>query len=413
MFKKIVQHNKILILGIVFLAFLLPSPVQAGATFFLSPASGEFRVGETINVVIFLNTGNESINAAEGTINFDSNILEATSISKNGSIFSLWAVEPTLDNNRGAISFAGGTPTPVKGSGGRVIVVSFKIKEASTAILNFNSGRILLADGQGTDIFSGSQGANWKLTDKKTQKEQPELKEVPSIRPAELVGEITSLTHPDQSKFYNSNDPQFKWGLSQEITGTSFLIDEKADTTPDTITEGLVGEAGFQDLTDGIWYFHLRLKSAAGWSKATHYHLGIDITPPEPFNIKFLGNKVMTTSTAQIYFKTDDKLSGIDHYEVKIGGGDWFQPQADGFLLVPVISSGEHELVVKAIDQAGNVQEAKDLFIIRLAEKSQIKNYAQVVVSNIIIIILVAIIGYLIAQLHNLKKKRAKIDKIT
>lgn len=407
MLEKLVQ-NKILISGIIFLSFLLPSPVQAGATLYLSPASGESRVGETIKAVIFLNTGNNPVNAAEGTLSFDSNILEATSISKNDSIFSLWAVEPTFDNNRGAISFAGGTPTPFKGSAGKVVAISFRVKTASTAILNFNSGRILLADGQGTDIFSGSQGANWKLADKKTLKEQPESKEVPSVPFNEVLGEITSLTHPDQSKFYNNNNPQLKWSLTQEVVGTSFLIDEKADTTSDTITEGLVSEAGFQDFKDGIWYFHLRLKNTAGWGKTIHYRIGIDTAPPEPFDIKFFGNKVMTTSTAQIYFKTDDKLSGIDHYEVKIGEGDWFQPQADGFLLVPVISSGEHELVIKAIDRAGNVQEAKDLFVVRSAEEIQPNNLSTTIINNIIIIILIVIIGYLIIHLYNLKKIKGR-----
>src|SRR3989338_11572558 len=67
------------------------------ATLYFSPSSGNFSVGNVFTVNVLVNTENEDINNAETTVNFPSGLLEIISISKSGSIFSLWVDEHTSE----------------------------------------------------------------------------------------------------------------------------------------------------------------------------------------------------------------------------------------------------------------------------------------------------------------------------
>src|SRR3989338_3674626 len=99
----------------------------AGGTYSISPASGEFSVGQTIKTSVYVHSGGNAINAAEATINFPASYLRVASIAKAGSIFSLWPAEPTFDNLKGLITFAGGTAAPFSGSQGEVLSVTFHV----------------------------------------------------------------------------------------------------------------------------------------------------------------------------------------------------------------------------------------------------------------------------------------------
>jgi len=155
----------ILCLGIFSQIFILhsPSAYAQSATFSVSPPEGSFRVGQKFSVAISVHSGGSPINAAEATLNFPQDLLTVTSLSKSGSIFSLWTVEPTSSSG-GIITFAGGTPSPFSGPSGTLLTVNFKAKKQGEARVIFSGGRILAADGKGTDIFSGSSDGSYKIT---------------------------------------------------------------------------------------------------------------------------------------------------------------------------------------------------------------------------------------------------------
>ena len=107
------MKKKVFILFILVSFWVTAFSVRAGnASFYLSPSTGTYAVGDTFSVTVRLNSGGESINAAEGELTFDPNAILVVGISKANSIFSLWTTDPTFSNSEGKIVF-GGAPQPI------------------------------------------------------------------------------------------------------------------------------------------------------------------------------------------------------------------------------------------------------------------------------------------------------------
>src|SRR3989344_8896537 len=108
-FKKI--FFGVLITLVFVFSFNNIAEAQNGSLYF-SPSSGTVSAGQSFSIVVRVNTGGTAINAAEGSIVFDPAQLSVSSISKSGSIFTIWAEEPKFSNAEGTVEFAGGVPNP-------------------------------------------------------------------------------------------------------------------------------------------------------------------------------------------------------------------------------------------------------------------------------------------------------------
>ena len=192
----------ILLLGVVFVSSNYTS-AQSGSLYF-SPSSGSVIAGQNFSIVLRVNTANVAINAAEGSVVFDSAKIQINSISKSGSIFTIWAEEPKFSNAEGTIEFAGGVPNPgYSGSSGTVLTINFKAK-AATIIKGYTdivmiSGAILANDGEGTNILASLGKATYFIGPAG----------IPIVTPLAPTGTqpvqemvITSTTHPDSEKWY-------------------------------------------------------------------------------------------------------------------------------------------------------------------------------------------------------------------
>ena len=125
----------------------------AAAILLLAPTTGKFYIGDTISIALLVNTLNQSINAVEGKITFPSDKLEVTGISKENSIISLWAEEPVPSSN--SIAFSGGLPSPgFIGTAGKIILISFRVKNDGNAIIGIEDAQVLANDGFATNILS-------------------------------------------------------------------------------------------------------------------------------------------------------------------------------------------------------------------------------------------------------------------
>ena len=387
-FKKIVA-----VCGIfLFVAVgVLPSGASAaGATLSISPASGEFIVGKTVTIIVYLHTGGNLVNAAEGSLNFPPEFLQASSVSKTESLFSIWPVEPTFDNVHGTISFSGGTPTPFSGSLARVFSVIFSIKKAGEGTLSFSGGRILVADGAGTDIFSSSQGASWKFMRAETL---PETRRPPS------APTIFSSTHPDSNTWYATNTATLSWPVARDITGVRLLVDKTPDALPTVSYAPPIVEKTVENLEDGVWYSHVRLRNAEGWGEVAHFRIKIDTEPPESFSVTFPEGKETTNPQPVVHFDTVDMMSGIDYYVLKIGDGDFFtvaDPVKHNPYKLPIQVPGTRTLLVRAFDKAGNYTDAADWFIVLPPEETS-QPPASYGIGTVLILILMLLtaLGYI------------------
>ena len=350
----------------VLISVLPPLAVMAqNASLYLSPSTGTYTVGNTFLVQVKVNSGGVAINAAEGTLIFDPDKLEVVKISKTNSIFSLWVKEPTFSNSLGTIEFAGGKPSPgFTGAAGTILNITFKAKTSGTANLTFAAGSVLADDGKGTNILANTGSGAYRLTTKKITSLPPKEEYIPTPLPAggvPVAPVISSPTHPNKNQWYSNNDPEFTWKLPSDVTGVSLLLHKKPTANPGPISDGLMESKKYEDMEDGIWYFHIKFKNQYGWGKITHRKVLIDTQPPKPFEIE-VQREDPTDPRPILLFDTTDELSGIEYYEVKIGKGNPFPAVTENVksnpYQLPPQAPGKHSITVKAFDKAGNFSSA-------------------------------------------------------
>jgi hypothetical protein len=162
MFNSFFKKNiKFYFSVILFLIALCSYPkLTYAASLSLSPSSTSVTAGNTVSVSIKVNTSGKYINNAEAVLQFPTDLLEVTSISKNSSIFSLWVGEPSFSNSSGTISFNGGIANPgFSGSSGSVASVTFKAKKTGSASISFTESAVRENDGLGTNILTSKTGS--------------------------------------------------------------------------------------------------------------------------------------------------------------------------------------------------------------------------------------------------------------
>jgi len=350
----------LIILTLAFSSFLtlqVPRAEAASATIFLTPTASSYTVGKTFPVKIKVNTGGSSINAAQGKISFDSQRLSLVRISKSGSIFSLWTNEPE-EKSEGIIEFGGGVPNPgFIGSSGTIVTLTFRANEPGDTSVNFISGAVLANDGKGTNILSSLGGAKYSLNP---------LSFIPSIQaPVETspgtpaAPRIISSTHPDPDSWYRESTADFEWSVPGEISGLRLLIGKISTSLPTVLYEPPIDKKRIEDLEDGIWYFHARFRNSNGWGQVAHFPVKVDTVPPKQFQISVDGGDDPTNPSPNLFFQAVDATSGIAEYQIQIGDEESFSiapsEVSTGFYKSRAIKPGKHEILIKAIDRAGNL----------------------------------------------------------
>ncbi len=352
-------------------------PVAASAaTLSFSASSGEYAVGKTLSVSVYVSSADQAMNAASGVISFPSDKLEVISLSKTGSIFTLWVQEPSFSNSAGTINFEGIVLNPgFTGSSGKAITITFRTKAAGNASLTFSSGSALANDGKGTNILTGMGNANFSIGT--IQPGAPEI-----VTPAEIAGTpeapvISSLTHPDPNKWYAESSAKFNWNVPKDITAVRLLVGKIPNAIPTITYTTPINSKEIADLTDGIWYFSVRLKNSAGWGAVSHFRFQVDTAKPSSFNITEITRKDLTEPKASFIFDSKDEVSGIDHYEIQIDGGNAQIWNDDGTktYTTTVLESGKHVLIAKAVDKAGNSLASSAEFVIESLNSPTITEY--------------------------------------
>ncbi len=174
-------------LALSLLVLLFPVSASAAALY-LDPPSGTYGPGDTFILNIRMDTGGECINAADVMLSFPKGVLRAVDFGKGGSIFSLWAVEPVLDNKNGTVHFAGGIPG---GYCGRIsgdprltnnigkLVFTVTDPSAGKAVIRFSKvSALYLNDGNGTALKPELQSAAMTLVSERQNLSNPWVSEV-------------------------------------------------------------------------------------------------------------------------------------------------------------------------------------------------------------------------------------------
>ncbi|MDD5527641.1 MAG: cohesin domain-containing protein [Patescibacteria group bacterium] len=370
-------------------AFLATPAFAAGASIYLSPSSGTQILNSKFTVAVKISTGGQSVNAGQASLTYDKSLIKVVGISK-GSVFSLWTEEPAFSASAGTIDFGGGVPRPgYTGNGGTVCVITFQAIKLGTAAINFSSGDLLANDGRGTNILTSMGSASFTITPKVEAPIPQPTPNQPAPAPAALTPapvetaaynrpEISSDTHPDQTKWYKEKTVNFSWKLPEAATGVSIAFDQNANTEPGPVSDGLFNSKQYTVEHDGSWYIHVKVKDDKGrWGTPGHFRVNIDSTPPADFTLTVKQEDPNDWPT--LYFQTMDELSGLDKYEILIDS-----LSAQPIVLTPDKTSykltdlavGSHTVAVKAIDLAGNETMANLTFEVTAVATPVIKNYS-------------------------------------
>ncbi len=377
--KKLIKLGLfILILGL----FLAPLPgdfaYAAEASLFLRPGSGEYNMGDSFNVDVIVNSGGENgINASDALIKFDTSYLLVKNVSKSNSIFNLWTSEPTFSNNGGTVNYSGGSPTAYKGGAGVVMTITFMSLKVGETSVSFSQASTLAADGKGTNILAGTEGAKFTFKEKEEKpKEEPkeEPKEKPKEKPKkEPMGvfppppKVKSSTHPEEDLWYPNNNPEFEWKLLIDVSGVSFKLNTSSTTDPGVISTGIIESKKFEDIVDGENYFHIKFKNKYGWGPITHRKVLIDSTPPLDFEIIIDNEDDPTDPRPNINFEVIDETSGVEKYIINLDGKP-FEIAENDLKKNPyefsILKPGQHNIEISATDYAGNRASSSKTFLV-------------------------------------------------
>ena len=383
---------------------VVPSKVQAApaASFSLSPNTGSFIVDSTFDVSIYLDTQGQSINTVELNLKFPPDKLQLASSSTGKSIIGIWTSAPKFDNQAGTIYLVGGIPGGITVSKGLVANLTFRVKSVGSAVVKFENSRVLLNNGLGTEILTQNYNSIYELT-------------LPP--PAGPI--VVSNTHPDQTKWYPDTTLSLQWDSESEADAYSYVLNEKSIDNPDDISEGTKTDVVYKNLSEGRHYFHIRALRNGHWGGTSHFAVNIDPTPPADFQIEIVPDARTTRKQPVIQFATSDQSSGMDHYELNIiplskpgtspTSSQGFFVEAQSPYVTNELELGKYDVIVRAIDKAGNMREVTKRMEIVTAVFSLVGKEGLLVFSTIIIpwyvlllILLIFILAlvYLIHRLH-------------
>lgn len=322
-------------------------PLQYKSRISFSPRTQTVMTDSEFEVSIYFDTLGFNINTLDLKISFPANLLSVVRPSSGESVIDVWVAPPKYSNSRGTIELSGIIPGGIRAGNGLVEKITFRAHTPGTAVITIqNTSKVLVNDGFGTE--AEIETLPLKIT-------------IEPKAPDGLV--VISNTHPYQGDWYNNKNPVFSWDPRFPNEVYSYELNDKPFTIPDDEPEGLDTVIGYENIKDGVWYFHIKSKVGRIWSNTTHYMARIDSTPPAQFTPEVNLLTGAASAPGIVTFFTTDALSGIRRYEVGVLDAlsepdtlPAFRQSESPYFLPNQISSNVF-ITVRAIDNAGNVRD--------------------------------------------------------
>lgn len=342
------MRRSFILFFVILVTFFFSKNVFA-ASINYSPVSKNISVDETFTITVSLASSDKAVNAFSGSVTFPENLLSVKSVSTDGSVADFWTIQPSIGSS--SIRFEGLVLNPgFTGSSGKLFSVTFESKSQGVAYVSLTSASTLANDGLGTNIFNGV-----------IPKSTITIGAVSPVSTTPVVTEgvplapiVSSSTHPDPSSWYNNKKVTLEWEVPDSVTDVNYSIDKIPTSTPPSFSKGVVSSFTTEELSDGEYYFHIRFKNSSGWGNIAHFRVGIDTESPRDLLIEQLTG--YDDGTLHVSLNAKDEVSGIEKYEITIGGEDpveYIVGSGDHFIS-KVLSSGKKLFFVRALDFAGN-----------------------------------------------------------
>lgn len=354
------------------------------ASMYLAPQTKTPGAGDTITVDLVINSDGQSINAAQATVSFPTDILEIVSVDTSGSIFNFWVEEPHFSNENGTLRFVGGSPQGKLGDVLSVLRMQVKARGVGNAQMGLSQAIITANDGKGTNILSSMAGTHITIGTQDATPEPEEVKESvvekveekkPEPKPIVLPKRVervavrsTSLPdepklevplYPDQEQWYSHiGDVIALWEVPDDVVQVATRLSQTTDTKPGDKEDELFTGKNFGMLeNEGIWFVRAQFRNNRGWGPLEYYKIQLDTTPPLAFNAS-INNALSDNPRPTLQFETNDSLSGISHAMIAVDEQEAIEypitSSTLGTLTLPAQRPGIHTASVKIFDRAGN-----------------------------------------------------------
>jgi len=437
------------------LLFLAVSTVVHAADITVAPATGSYTPGQTFTVAVRVAPAGASVNAVEASLKFNPAVLSVVSLSKEGSVFSLWTTEPTFSNTAGTITFGGGSPSPFTAQS-NLISVTFRAVAAGSGALTVSTASVLAADGKGTDVYKTGSGGTFTVaaattpppadtpkapadtpkptTDKATDKTTTPAKTSDTTSDKAIVfgdppraPEVGSQAFLDPEVWYKITDGTFNWTLPFDVNVVGVELSSSSENQPDK-HETAVHNPPIDEfkvtkdtVKDGVQYLSIKYKNQVGWGAVLNRKLQIDTTPPEQFTIDVRAAN-STTGFPQLNFAANDLTSGIDYYEMSIADKEPIRVTPDeaklGYLLKELVD-GTYTVKVVAYDKAGNSRESTVAVLITAGwvKPTDVVKKATIwdlfTATNLFIVFLIIVIFFLFGYIwYDRKQNKMREEKL-
>jgi len=324
-----------------------------------------------MTLYVILNSQGVAVNNAEVTLKFPTDLVDVVSVSKGGSIFSLWVEDPSFSNSSGVISFNGGIPTPgFVGTQGSLVSILIRAKKAGRAEFVFSGAAVRANDGLGTNVLEGQSGKVITIVGKEEPTEPTPTEPTPTTEPTKAVPAVPgalmiySLTHPDQEKWYQESNPVFQWKVPKGADAVQADIASSVAGAPKALYKPAISDKSVKITEDGTWYFKVRAHVDGEWGPTAVYAVSIDTTAPEKNKVEFNYDNVK--QVLNITSLIQDLTSGLDHYELSVNNNLVksipAQEFIDGRYSLDLKAAGDNSAKLVAFDKAGNSTEVLGTF---------------------------------------------------
>ncbi|MDD4333078.1 MAG: cohesin domain-containing protein [Patescibacteria group bacterium] len=332
------------ILIIAFAVFIFTNTANAAgkAAIYFEPASKMMKAGENFNINVMVDPRGEKVDTIRAIVNFpvDKLAAEYFDLSEN---YSLQSPGSYIDNKKGIINQGGAMLASQASTKSVFGTITFKAKSDGIANITLTNDSKAISSGVEKINLAGLGKA--VITISKAGEE---------IKKEKWVS-VESAIHENQEKWYNINTVNISWRAEGgEATSYYYAFDQDPETNPSLQLNKNEISKTFENVADGVWYFHIRTQyNDKTFSDTNHYRVMIDTADPQKIQPIFENAMIFEGETAELIFSTTDQVSGIDYYEVAMDGGEFFKQ--DSPYLIKDLSIGEHIANVRAYDKAGNL----------------------------------------------------------
>jgi hypothetical protein len=387
------------------LFFLISIPIFSvfAADLYILPSSKDLNVGDTLNIAVYVDSLDQAMNAVSFRISYPEDLLRFVSLSKTGTIISLWVQEPKGGN--GEVFAEGIVLNPgFTGSKGKILNITFKALNSGKADLSFVSGSVLANDGLGTNILKNMKGGSYTIS--KVSIEKPSISYLPTPK-------ITSPTHPDQEKWYNNNDPVFEWKVPEGVVEVRVLYGKNPDAIPTVRYSPPISKRSLTDISDGTYWFSVQFIGEIAESNVGRFKFNIDTQAPilEEFSIG-----IADTNSIKFKIKAKDELSGIDKIDIYLDNNLVSSTSTDVFEnVIKNVESGKHIFKAVIYDKAGNSTQKEEIVSIpQSTVKTEIvvqKDYTLYFILLFVLILLIIIVLIIYLTKHRVEIIHKEIRK--